>query len=90
MMAENNVWNPLWKAKGRSQSASLDDFETFEDGITSISKDYRSVMSERINWLGPISPLQLGKLGEKIYKVFTFWLKTPSATNKRKPKSSPC
>ena len=25
----------------------------------------------------PISPLQLGKIGEKIYKVFKFWSNTP-------------
>ena len=36
------------------------------------------------------SPLQLGKIGEKIYEGFIFWLKTPSASSKRKPKSSPC
>ena len=36
-----------------------------------------------------VSPLQLGKIGEKIYKDFIFWLKTPSASSKRKPKSSP-
>ena len=35
------------------------------------------------------SPLQLGKMGEKIYKVFKFWSNVPWASRKRKPKSSP-
>ena len=35
------------------------------------------------------SPLQLGKIGEKIYKVFKFLSNTPWASRKRKPKSSP-
>ena len=36
------------------------------------------------------SPLQLGKICEKIYNVFIFWRKAPSDSSKRKPKSSPC
>ena len=35
------------------------------------------------------SPLQLGKIGEKIYKVFKFLSNTPWASRERKPKSSP-
>ena len=47
MMMENNIWNTLCKAKSRSQSVSLNDLETFEDGVISISKDNRSIISER-------------------------------------------
>ena len=49
MLPENDVWNRLWKDKSRSQSTSLDDFETFEDRITSISKNNRFLMGERTN-----------------------------------------